>query len=178
MSAVYKHITTRPTLDDIFWTEVWRNTRPLVPVIHQKPIVDNNTVISVITDPAEAITWGEIANRIDELRPDIKAWLLSKTNELISTPADMVFFDPSKTVIDNFVTNPEFSDTMPSYNPFSLTFTIIHTFSSIEVLTENFNLLSAALSEIVALAVSQGSTITEEFYNNGVLVNKSDLALV
>jgi hypothetical protein len=175
MSAVYKHITTRPTLDDIFWPEVWRNTRPLVPSI-TAPVVDNSTVISVTEE--EAITWGEIASRIDEIRPDLKVWLLSKTNELISTPDDMVFFDPTNTVIDNFVTNPEFSGTRPNYNPFSLTFTTIHTFSSIEVLTEHYNLLSAELSEIAALAVSQGSTITEEFYNNGILINKSDLALV
>ena len=175
MSAVYKHITTRPTLNDIFWPEVWKSTRPLAPAIII-PSVDGTTVISVTAE--EAITWDEIASRIDELRPDIKTWLISNTNELISTPADMVFFDPSKTVIDNFLTNPEFNGTSPSYNPFSLTLTIIHTFDSIESLARHYHTLQPSLTEIFNLSAGINNTIIEEFYNEGVLINKSDLPTV
>jgi hypothetical protein len=176
MSAVYKHITTRPTLNDIFWPEVWQSTKPLAPAI-TAPLIDGTTVISVIEEE-EAITWDEIASRIDELRPDIKTWLISNTNELIATPDDMVFFDPSKTVIDNFLTNPDFSGTRPFYNPFSLTLTTIHTFDSIESLVSHYNTLLPDLTEIFNLSAGINNTIIEEFYNEGVLINKSDLPLV
>ena len=177
MSAVYKLITTRPTLNDVFWTEsnkVLPNAL-LLPTF-AKPLIDNSTVISIILE--EAITWNDIASRIDELRPDIKDWLLSKSDEIILTQTTEVELDPTKTVIDNFLTNVELSSTIPAQNPFALTLTITHTFDSIETLAVQYNNLISRITDIVNLSAGINNIIIEEFYNDGVLINKSDLPTV
>ena len=180
MSAVYKLIATRPTLNDVFWIE-------------NKELGMYPITVSAKTDQtfdcamyyAEQTTWQEILDRIDELRPDIKDWLLShSTTEIVlsyttnegNTDVSVEYLDYNNTVIDNFVNNEKFTGTIPNYNPFSLTHSVIHTYNDVNELSYQFNVeYRERLDAVIALAATLNNTITEEFYVDGVQISKSEL---
>ena len=180
MSAVYKLITTRATLNDIAWIEHWASPSnyPLVPFTNYKQTHEDG-VISVLVE--EATTWADISTRINELRPDIKAWLLSKVSDLIlidSATSNAPFYisdimlNSNITVIENYLTNPELNTTIPFWNPFVLTSTITHTCDSVATMAHQYNTVySRELADIRALAASLNNTIVEEFYDNGVKID-------
>jgi hypothetical protein len=131
---------------------------------------------------AEQITWQEISDRIDELRPDIKEWLLSRSTNAISINSinqTDEYLDYGSNVIDNFLNNVKFKDTKPNYNPFSLTYTVIHTYNDVEELSYQYNVeYRERLDAVIALAASLNNTIVEEFYVDDVQINKSELPTV
>lgn len=177
MSAVYKLITTRSTLNDIFWIE--NSEAGMYPIT---VAVTTDQTIDCACHYDEQITWQEISDRIDELRPDIKEWLLSRSSNAIhmnsSSQLDE-YLDYDSTVIDNFLNHAKFADTKPNYNPFSLTHTIIHTYNDASELSYQYNVeYRERLEAVIALAASVNNTIVEEFYVDGVLINKSELPTV
>jgi hypothetical protein len=174
MSAVYKLIATRPTLNDVFWIE---NSEAGMYPISVEAIT--NQTADCAMQYAEQITWQEISDRIDELRPDIKEWLLSRSSNVIhlnsSTQVDE-YLDYDSTVIDNFLNHTKFKNTKPNYNPFSLTHSIIHTYNDANELSYQYNVeYRDQLDAVMSLATTLNNTIVEEFYVNGVQINKSEI---
>ena len=177
MSAVYKLIATRPTLNDVFWIETAEAGMYPISV---EVITDQTTDCAL--HYVEQITWQEISDRIDELRPDIKEWLLSRSSNVIhinSSTQVYEYLDYDSTVIDNFLNHTKFKNTKPNYNPFSLTHSIIHTYNDANELSYQYNVeYRERLDAVFALAASLNNTIVEEFYVDDVQINKSELPTV
>lgn len=174
MSAVYKLIATRPTLNDVFWIE---NAEAGMYPISVEVITDQTADCAM--HYVEQITWQEISNRIDELRPDIKEWLLSHSSNAIHLNSSIElneYLDYDNTVIDNFLNNAKFQNTKPNYNPFSLTHSVIHTYNDANELSYQYNVeYRDRLDAVMLLATTLNNTIVEEFYVNGVQIDKSEI---
>lgn len=160
MTAVYKIITTRPSLTDLFYFEP--DT-----IGFGCTLADMYADADGLIGPAsyeEVITAQEVKDRKSELatiRPDLVEFLWPAEDECL---IDLVL-DPSHP----FYQGP----TDPLFNPFVTTYTVSLTFDSLANLEKYYKILAGRVSTeymttIYATIAQYGNTIKEKVFVDGV----------
>jgi hypothetical protein len=160
MTAVYKFITTRPSLTDLFYFE-------LDNVGFGCTLADMYANATGLLEPAsyeEVITPQEVKDRKSELaaiRPDLVEFLWPAEDECL---IDLVL-DPSHP----FYQGPK----DPLFNPFTTTYTVYLTFDNLENLKTYYKLLSDSasadyISTFYAKVAQYNNTVKEKVFVDGV----------
>jgi hypothetical protein len=161
MSATYKLKITRPDLSTPFYTQdspigesTFANDSSLLSR-HVGLIVEESTLSTpekdLIPKYEEAITWNEVWERRNDLQPSEKTLLEATWND-----GDNGYTEKS-----------QYAD----YNPFTVTFTSILVFDTLENLLTSYNgiLTDVTVTEIVNQATNANNVITEEIFVDGNL---------
>jgi len=162
MTAVYKIKFTRPSLDDNFLFDFLNYPESEEPATLPTPIAELPGLdVTASTLPSnldvfyptyeEKILTRDIYSRLSELRADLKDHVLSNWND-----GD-----------NDWLIQTEWSP----WNPFSLTHTLVFTFDTFANLVTSYNMNSTddVTNGFVNAAKRVNNTISEEFYDNGVL---------
>jgi len=181
MSVIYKQITTRTSLNDVYWFTVPITLEELAaPPAVMPPHFSIDTAKAITdrlygcisTDTEDRITWTEVRTRQNELRTDEKDFLL---NSIVKDYAGSGLFADNgiTTLLDNHPDSinlldfmcAEFNSVGPLYNPFTLTHTVVTVHDTIEHLVEAYNYLISSYREngsnSLELHIASGQT-----YNN------------
>ena len=151
MSVVYKVTITRPNFDSLCFFEDYPQFDIAQGVIIGIPPSSN--VIDYSYEPS--ITWVEVNTRKHELRPDL-----------------LIYLDSIG--IESIISNPSsYYAAYPCWNPFSLDWTHLYTFDTVENALSDISLgkiyLYKTLDEVKDMINHVGSTVTyEELLIDGV----------
>jgi hypothetical protein len=141
MSVVYKVTITRPNFDSLCFFE----DNPQFDITQNFPTILPSNVIDYSYEPN--ITWDEVNTRKHELRPDL-----------------LVYLDSIG--IESIISDPISYAAYPCWNPFSLDWTHLYTFDTVENALSDISLgkiyLYKNLDEVKDMITQVGSTVTYE----------------
>lgn len=137
MSIVYKVTITRPNFDSLCFCEA---------VLGVNFMLHLNPAMGITFSYEPMITWSELYSRKHELRPDL-------------------LFVINSIGIESIISNPDIYGSYPLWNPFSLSYTHLITYPTIDLLNfpEPYTSVKNAIHTV-------GSTVTyEELFVDGII---------
>lgn len=152
MTVQHKIVVTRPSLDHLFFIEKFDTQSCIIyPSFGEhKPNLELGIIGSIT---GEQITWAEMFDRSDELRPDLRelAQSVDKTD---------------------YLNNIEKCGIGPIFNPFSLTLTIITEYTTLEnalhVINDVFYTDENVRNTNLKFEETNNTVISEELFIDGV----------